>query len=98
VLLGLTLALGGCGSSPEPCLRNSDCASNEYCSAGACLLLPTDSEGGVSGADGAAGSTTVMTPDVSTVVTMTPDASGTAADEGSEADAALEADVEAGPE
>jgi hypothetical protein len=94
----LALALAACGSSPEPCLRNSDCASNEYCSMGACLLS-TASEGGVSGADGAAGSTTVMVPDVSTTAIMTPDASRAAvvdaASDGGEgaADARAEADV-----
>jgi hypothetical protein len=45
VLVFPALVATGCidGST---CLRNSDCPSADICSVGACILAPTDSEGG----------------------------------------------------
>ena len=87
----LAVPLGGCLEGGT-CLRNSDCASTEVCSIGACIPAPADDgadgaiEGGAEGASDAATNASDVT--VSSDVAVAVEAGDALADSAAGADAA----------
>jgi len=92
----LALAVSFCTPSPLPCLRNSDCATDEFCSNGACLIKAQQGDATVVHKDdatvstGAGGAAMADARDEGDTVG---EADVQQADANREADAASEADV-----
>jgi hypothetical protein len=81
VLLLALVPLGGCLNGGT-CLRNSDCASTEVCSVGACVVAPKDDavDGSNEAGDERSVEAGVPAPDVITTIDASGDASSDAAD------------------